>query len=115
MPRTPPAEALMVNIKRGDISGMSFAFRVPEGGDEWHREGPQVIREVRDLHLFDVSVVTFPAYPQTSVSVRSAYAAFASRPAVPSRATLELEHRHRIIVASLDRYLPPAVGSLSSK
>jgi HK97 family phage prohead protease len=65
-------------IQRGDLSQMSFAFRPAVGGDRWTtREDDGVIVEVRellDLDLFDVSVVTRAANPATDVSKRSSEA-----------------------------------------
>jgi phage head maturation protease len=48
---------------------MSFGFQIVK--DDWKHEEKQLIREIHDVELFDVSVVAFPAYPQTSVAVRS--------------------------------------------
>jgi len=70
-PDTATARDLMVSIKRGDISGMSFAFRTPKGGDEWDMEGDWPIRSVHDMTIREVSVVAFPAYADTQVAVRS--------------------------------------------
>jgi hypothetical protein len=61
-------------VKRQDISGMSFGFMVNE--DVWNYSkdsaGNDVVtRVLMDCELFEVSVVTFPAYPGTSVSARS--------------------------------------------
>lgn len=57
-------------IARGDISGMSFRFSSVR--DEWNRSADGVTQ--RDLHEVnlgpEVSIVSFPAYPDTSVSVR---------------------------------------------
>ena len=57
-------------IKRGDISGMSFRFRVPsKAGEKWLKDYSQ--RELLAVQLgVEVSVVDFPAYPDTSVAVR---------------------------------------------
>ena len=57
-------------IRRGDISGMSFRFRVPsKAGEKW--SGDYAQRELLDVALGnEVSVVDFPAYPQTEVAVR---------------------------------------------
>ena len=74
---TPPdtswARDLMVSIGRGDISQMSFAFRLAKGGDEWKYETDgNAIRTIRRVaEIADVSPVTYPAYPDTSVAVRS--------------------------------------------
>lgn len=52
-------------VARGDVSGMSFGFRVIE--DEWMEEGKTPIRDVLDMQISEVSVVTFPAYLDTNV------------------------------------------------
>jgi Escherichia/Staphylococcus phage prohead protease len=66
-PTDPPN--LLQSIERGDITGMSFSFRTMPDGDSWDREGRQVIRYVRDMRVFEVSIVSMPAYQQTDVSV----------------------------------------------
>lgn len=63
------AKDLMRAVARGDISGMSFGFRVLE--DDW-REDPETgmpIRDVLDMRISEVSVVAFPAYQATDVQV----------------------------------------------
>jgi len=77
LPDTAAARDVRTLIKRGDVSGSSFAFTVVD--DEW--EEPKAnkhdgtitmpLRRVKNVELFDVSAVTYPAYPQTSVSARS--------------------------------------------
>jgi HK97 family phage prohead protease len=59
------------SIRRGDLDQMSFGFQVEQNGQRWNREQGESIRELVDVDLFDVSVVAFPAYTQTEVSVRS--------------------------------------------
>lgn len=75
MPDTQAANDVRTLIKRGDVSGSSFAFRVEEDGEEWDEEpmkkGQLPVRTITRAELFDVSPVTYPAYPQTSVSARS--------------------------------------------
>ena len=68
-PNTSYARDLMESVERGDISGMSFGFRVPPGGDEWRDEDGGMVRYVRDMTVSEVSVVSFPAYEQTDVNV----------------------------------------------
>ncbi len=46
---------------------MSFGFQVLK--ESWELDGDQNIRTIEDVNLFDVSVVTFPAYPTTDVEV----------------------------------------------
>jgi len=69
-PDTQWARDLLVSIERGDVDQMSFAF-VPVK-DNWTegRDG-KPLRELLEVRLFDVSPVTWPAYPQTSIQVRS--------------------------------------------
>ena len=70
LPDTSVGRDLSVLMQRGDVDSMSFGFTVPLGGDRWSDDGSR--RELRQIRLFEVSVVTgFPAYAATSASVRS--------------------------------------------
>ena len=51
-------------IKRGDVDSMSFGFSVPSGGDEWTSDGSE--RTLKSVRLHEVSIVAFPAYPETA-------------------------------------------------
>jgi uncharacterized protein len=65
-------------IEQGYLDSMSFAFRVPSRkAQRWSDDGTD--RELLDLDIYDVSVVTYPAYKETTVAVRSSEAAIASR------------------------------------
>ena len=68
-PETDTARDLLVSIERGDVSQMSFGFTVEE--DEWGEEEGMAIRTLKKVKLFDVSVVTYPAYVDTTVDIRS--------------------------------------------
>ena len=69
-PDTQWAADLMVSIGRKDIYQGSFQFKVTE--DSWDSSDPDnVIRTLIKVKLIDVSVVSFPAYPQTAVDIRS--------------------------------------------
>ena len=63
------ADQVLAPIERGDVSQMSFGFITIE--DEWRTEGKKEIRTLVKVELLDISPVTFPAYPQTKVAVRS--------------------------------------------
>lgn len=67
------ARDALITIKRGDVDQSSFAFSVLPDGERWMLdESGRVVRHiVRVARLYDVSPVTFPAYPETSVDVRS--------------------------------------------
>ena len=70
-PDTQAARDLMVSMERGDVDQMSFGFWVKPGGQSWGEDADgQAIRTLTDVGLFDVSPVTFPAYPQTDVAIR---------------------------------------------
>jgi HK97 family phage prohead protease len=83
LPKTNAANDTLELIKRGDISGMSFAFEDDwedsENGVSYERtdeveDGKEVwLRHVKRITgLYDVSIVTHPAYEQTSVGTREA-------------------------------------------
>lgn len=67
-PANPDAARIISAMKRGDISQMSFAFRTVK--DWWNND--RTVRELREVQLFDVSIVTFPAYEETVAELRSA-------------------------------------------
>lgn len=69
-PDTTFAKDLMTTIERGDISQQSFGFRTIKDAWETVEEGPD-IRTLVEVELFDIGPVTFPAYPDTAVAVRS--------------------------------------------
>lgn len=81
LPKTNAANDTLELIKRGDISGQSFAFEDDyedtENGVSYERtnetiDGKEVwLRHVKRITgLYDVSIVTHPAYEQTSVGTR---------------------------------------------
>ena len=70
-PDTQFANDLMKQIERGDIDQMSFGFVTRS--DKWEEEEGKIpIRTLLDVELWDVSPVTYPAFAQTNVGVRSA-------------------------------------------
>ena len=84
MPHTNNADDTLELMQRGDITGMSFAFsddyQDSENGVSYERteertaDGKEVwLRHVKRITgLYDVSIVTHPAYEQTSVGTREA-------------------------------------------
>jgi HK97 family phage prohead protease len=80
-PNNPRAQELASAVSRGDVSKMSFAFTVEPGGDT--REAG--LRTLQDLNLFEVSVVTWPAYDATTVGMRTASAEDAEAEALELR------------------------------
>lgn len=62
-------DVVIAPIKRGDVDQMSFMFQTIE--DAWNVVDGENVRTLLEVKLFEVSPVTFPAYPQTDVSARS--------------------------------------------
>lgn len=64
------ARALYSAVKRGDITGMSFAFSVES--EKWYNlESDYPTREIVKIgRVVEVSAVTFPAYQDTTISAR---------------------------------------------
>jgi HK97 family phage prohead protease len=85
-PMNPRAAELASVLSRGDVDKMSFAFTVNPDG-ETRSEG---LRTLTDLNLYEVSVVTYPAYDSTSVGMRNADAELE-----------DLEMRRRLIAARI--------------
>ena len=69
----PEARAVASAIKRGDLSGMSFAFRVAQDGETWqnnYNENELPLRTITAIDVVhEVSVVNKPAYKDTSVTI----------------------------------------------
>lgn len=70
LPDTTYARDLTVLLRRGDVDSMSFGFSVPRGGDEWSQDGQR--RFLNEVRLHEVSVVSNPAYQETSATIRKA-------------------------------------------
>jgi HK97 family phage prohead protease len=71
-PDTQFARDLIVSVERGDITQMSFGFVVMPDGQRWDYDNAgDTIRTLTNLRLFDVSLVTYPAYPTTDIALRS--------------------------------------------
>lgn len=77
LPDTQCARDLAVSIERRDITGCSFSFTTR--ADQWvYNDDGTAMRTLLDLRLYDVGPVTFPAYPDTDVAVRSMMEAIAT-------------------------------------
>lgn len=67
------------NVEKRRVTGMSFGFQVIK--DDWTTETVETndgqsaeveVRTIREVKLFEVSAVTFPAYDETDAALRSA-------------------------------------------
>ena len=68
LPDTQAGRDILALAERNDLGGMSFGFVVPQGGESWTGNR----RSLRAIDLREISVVSaFPAYPDTSIALRS--------------------------------------------
>lgn len=68
-PKDQDAMNLYERVKRGDVDQCSFGFDIIE--EEFEDRGNAVHWTIKKVRLYEVSIVTFPAYEDTSVSARS--------------------------------------------
>ncbi|KKX33982.1 HK97 family phage prohead protease [Rhizobium sp. LC145] len=73
VPNTTEGNDLWELVGRGDISGMSFGFRVTR--ETWDETGDVPVRTIEKLNLLEVSAVAWPAYEDTILAKRSLDAA----------------------------------------
>lgn len=70
-PTTRTIEDLVLEpMRRGDLDGSSFAFRATREDEETLENGA-TLRHIREFELYDVSVVTFPAYEGAGAGLRT--------------------------------------------
>lgn len=63
------ASGIVESVGRGDIRGMSFAFRTKPDWIEWDFTQNPPVRTVHDMTFSEVSIVAKPAYRQTDIEV----------------------------------------------
>ena len=85
-------------IASGAVSGMSFRFVVHN--DEMDRTGAVDLRSIREVELFEVGPVVWPAYADTTVAVRSV-----EQPNDPAPLIRALLHNHPDVRAELEAEL----------
>ena len=67
---TENARAVYEAVKRRDLSGMSFAFKIAQGGDNYNaRSNTRTISRIDKI--FECSIVIFPAYTGTNIEARN--------------------------------------------
>ena len=71
-PKDSDAMNLYERVKRGDVDQCSFGFDILDQEAEYREDGT-VHWTIKSVKLYEVSVCTFPAYEDTSVSARKKY------------------------------------------
>lgn len=103
-PSTTYAMDLLTVMRRGDVTQMSFAFTADL--EEWDETGPRPLRTIKAVTLYDVSVVTYPAYDMTEAEAKAAAAA---RPVVIPRTRFDATlQRRRLSLDLATRLSRPA-------
>ena len=69
VPDTTDGNDLWKLVERGDVSGMSFSFRATK--QEWDESGDMSKRTVIEAELYEVTATPIPAYPDTTLALRS--------------------------------------------
>lgn len=87
------ARNLYSAIKRGDISGMSFAFNIEKGSDKWENlRSEHPTRLIRSIsRVTEVSAVTRPAYEATEIMARDKEALESAKATLESVRSQSLE------------------------
>jgi len=97
VPDTRDGNDLWTLVERGDLDAMSFGFAVTK--QEWDETGDMPLRTIREVELYEVSAVAFPAYADTSIAMRSLEEARAAlptaTPAIRARLKMKLGLRDR--------------------
>lgn len=74
----PDVQRLIPKMKRGDLNEMSFAFMPTV--QEWDESEDIPLRTIKEAELFDVAIVTYPAYNSTEIGLRSLKTAQDTKP-----------------------------------
>lgn len=72
---------LIISLKRKDVTQSSFAFKIKREGQRWVEEGDTITRYLLKggaVRLYDVSPVTYPAYPAATSEARDLQALIAA-------------------------------------
>lgn len=93
-PSDPDVQRIVPKMERGDLDKMSFAFGVDQ--ETWtdrDDDNELPLREITEVRLYDVAIVTTPAYDQTEIGLRglARYEEKNSVPNVVRRARMKMK------------------------
>lgn len=67
LPDTSVARDLTISMERGDINQCSFGFFITD--EEWNYNVEPALRTIKEVELFEISIVSIPAYDDTEASL----------------------------------------------
>jgi HK97 family phage prohead protease len=70
LPDTEEGRSVHTAVKRGDLSGMSFAFKIAPGGSSYDAK-TNIRTIIKIAKVYECSICPFPAYAETSVEARA--------------------------------------------
>lgn len=85
LPDTSHGRDLAILVDRGDVAGCSFGFRVAAGGDRWEQRGGQLVRELLNVDLAEITLTSDPAYQDTTVALRNRPSLWDTNPDMAAR------------------------------
>lgn len=99
LPNNTLGKDIRESVRRGDLDKMSIGFNVAEEEWDFPTEGV-AIRTITDIDLFEVSIVAWPAFRQTDISL-------AKRSMEQARGTVEIpsEDKFTITATTCERLL----------
>ena len=71
-PGDPDHDLVTGKIARGLVTGASFAFTIPAGGDKIVHTRSETVRELHNVNLVELGPVSMPAYYGSDAAVRDA-------------------------------------------
>ena len=71
LPQTSYGDDVRKLVERGDLKAMSFGFTVVPGGEKWTTRDGVKVRTLSAIQIHEISLVSDPAYLETSVKMRS--------------------------------------------
>lgn len=71
IPKTSLGNDVLTNVEVGNLKGMSFAFTIPDGGDEWSKQDGGLLHTVNQIGVVsELTITAYPAYAETSVELK---------------------------------------------
>ncbi len=77
IPDTTLGHDVYTQIKNGNLRGLSFRFTIADGGEQWRNVNGKPVRYISKIATMrEISIVSVPAYDDTSVEVTRSFKEF---------------------------------------